>query len=1584
MTPRIKLLTIGLLAGATAFPIAAHANARLLFSTDATMDGSSVEADKPVVQTAGVTQVELPGGGVASFVDAAEYSIRADGGIDLKRGSVTVSLPGGGSLAVHLPDGVVGRLQDAGSVAAFIARPGEASTGHVMTGKMVLALASTTRTFSTGQFFRASASDGIDRTIAGNVQAAPGPDQSATADRDPSAVADARTGGPAAVAANGMPIALGNSLASAGASAEIVAAGRRIEAAVGNPSLESFPSGDFALLAQYASRASAPYGGQAFPGAGADIVRTYFQWLASGGNGYGSGFLSAYAGFLGQYLDLIRSGAAPSSFSRTSQAQINSFISYQGRINAFGTLSSSNRRLVEAYLTFLQGGGNPDRFTVTYTELSAAYLAFLRTGGVPTDFTTASQSTVHAYLSFLNDANLLQLLSAQDRALIAQYLHGLANGGNGIAFASQYRATLDAWYIHLDAGFLPSSYTAADITTLRAYLETLESTGMFATVLGSRATYFQSYLAYLRTGGAPDGWSGLNANVFASYASRIDAFNLYLAGGNLPSGYSELDATTLRSYLEALAKAGALQRYLGSNANFYTAYLTFLQNGGTYDGYGDLPVNIFTNYGTSLSLYFTYLKNGGIPSAYTALSQAEIRAYLDALERAGVLARFTGDYANFYSAYFAYIQNGGNPDLYANLPVPPDFPRFASTLQSYVTYLRGGGLPGSYTAVDLQTLQAYIDAIIASGRATELLGENAVFLTSYFTYIRDGGAPNGYFGLPIYADYAANLRAYFLYLEGGGLPSAYTSLTQVQLQAYLKALTDAGVMGQLFTGQTLTYLTGFYAHLQGGGTVTNYAGTPSYSGYASALTAYYAYLQGGGLPSGYTALTPDQIRAYLQALSDAGVLNQLFTGATLSYLTSFYTHLQGGGTITNYGASPVYANYVTALNAYYIYLQGGGRPSAYTALTQAQIQAYLQALVDAGLVGQFFSGTSLTFFTSYQTYLAGGGTPDTFTGLPTVTPPSGSFTYAGGFTNGDGVKAYYSKAGYGYSSNTILMDSDGTPSSDTRYKLVQETARASEVGGDAAIVVGRLNDGQYRYNANGTMITETATANGGLPYFVGQPIVGTLPTSGKIDYTLYAATAPIYSNASTAPGTFAANLTLQFGAQWKFGMDGTITMPDATYALATAGRSTGQLVNFDVPRASDFVFGFQNTATGSACTSGNCYMLMYGSFAGSNPQNRMGINYQYTDNTNFTTLPRILGAAAFAANGTLGTGGTTTPVTPPSTTVTPLSGYGGGFTAANPITRIVTSLGPTSILGGGAGGEYNRSANSYALNSSGMMTQYAVGTLDRSSGTTTVTDIFGNADAIIGRWTNGQTAGTAAYTLSANQGFHYFFNRPISVAFSLPTSGQINYNLIASTKPTIADGSLAPGVFEARMAFLFGSSIRVAMEGSITMPTSGSNSVFNFSTQGGMANPSQTTTGVFHSTGAFQYSVSATQSTRPCGSSGCSVDFNGSFTGNNTNTIGMTYTAQNGDINKTLIGAALFGAQTTSAPAIPAPAPASAPAMADASNWARWDAPTAASALPMLSLDTPATALPGSVSATESQRSMAEALLGGKIRFDNK
>ena len=1377
-----------LLIGASSLALAAQPRAQeIVFADNADLAAAALRGER-VSQPTGVTQLRLANGAMLSFVEGAEFQLRPDGSVELFKGNVTVTGAAKADAVIHLAGQGSGKISGAGSSGSFSvgtdAKGKPKATGRILTGLGVIANGREEKRFTAGQAWEVA--NGHPR-LATSAPAAPAPrltraavaatpvrPQANTPAIPPQVqVASISEGGPAAAAENGLPVVLGEALAAAGASGDIVSAGQRVEAAVVNPTLETFPSDDLSSLVAYAAQLERLNGGRPFNQAQADVIRAYLRYLADGGAQ--AQFLTVYAGLLVQFLDLVRSGAAPTSFSGTSFADINAFISYRGRTDGFAALSGQNRVLVDAYLAFILGGGNADQFVSRYTSLTSAYFAFLRGGGDPLAFEGATQATLGAYITFLNDSGLLVRLAEADRALLRAYL---ANGGT--AFIAQYRVALTAYFSYLSSGQLPSGYAALDPAVLRQYLETLHAAGLFNQVLGAQAEFYAGYLAHLRAGGTIDTWQGLPANVFAGYAQALASYQAYLAAGGLPSAYTALDAGVLRQYLDALAAAGALDRFLGGNATFYAQYLVYLQGGGTLDGWQGLPFNVFTNYATALHAYYDYLANGGLPSGYTALSQAEIRNYLAALQAAGANGAFLGQLTAFYSAYFTFLAEGGNPDFYAGLPTPPNFQAFADAVAAYVAYLQAGGVPSAYTGADLALLQQYIKALIDSGNLNTLLAEQAQF-----------------------------------------------------------------------------------------------------------LTAYYAYLAGGGSADGYTAL-------------------------------------------------PVYANYVTALEAYYAYLAAGGAPSGYTLLTQEQILDYLKALTDAGVLAALFDGATLAFIQSYYVYLAGGGNPDLFEGLPDTgggTPPVRLTTYTGGFpSNASGSKAIAGNAGNIQPANsTPTLNSDGSLA--TAGDIAPLTTKVTDVAGDASAVVGRFYDGTARFKTTSSGFG----INNGLPYVVLAPKGAPLPTSGTIDYKVLAATRPVYSDGRSAPGTFDAALTIGFSSnntQLRFRTLGTIVMPetggDVTYTFSTPNYAGGQMQEVIYDSLNNYFFGAGMTGTGAACVSGGtgCNITLYGDFAGTTPENRLGLMYQTYGGA--FNAGRLQGAAIFGREGTFTGGGTT----PPADSGV-LTSYTGGFNGTDPRINILTTLRLSNNVQF-PGSENGFAALSYTLNGDGGLASYTrAGGFTRTPGTMTISDVAGDADVLLGRWSNGTNTGANTFTLNANQGLHYMLTRAVPTGFAAPTAGIVQYGLLAATRPTWVDGSGAPGTFTASLAINFGTTVpRIAMEGRVAMPSGGAGGEpynFDFSTVGGLADVSRSQSDLLvYPNGQIGFVIAGNDGLLPCSTTTCTVGFNGSFAGS-ADKFGVTYSVVNGENSaKWITGAAAFKASGTSGGTTP---PAGAATLTNAATY---------------------------------------------------
>ena len=829
-----------LLVGASTLTIAHPAFAAgILYAADG---NAQFAPDQRGTATGGIVQIKLDNGAIVSFSEGTQYQVNSDGSVVLYKGSATIS-GGSNRTKVTLPGGAQAVVAGMAGSAILKAEADGTIGGHVISGTATMGPAGQRpRSFGEGELFAMNpgakpkqvVSNGANATPGANRPGAnrPGASRPSRPNRPtrPDVVAMGNNAGPVAAAQNGLPVSLGDSLASAGASGDILGAAKRVEAAVANPSIETFPVGDLQALVEAAARLQNVYGGTSFPAAQADIIRTYLGFLASGNSG--ADFLTDYAGFLAQYLDLVRSGAAPSGFDGASVAQINSFITYLSRTGGLNDLNAQNAALVEAYLEFLSTGGNPDLFAGTFTGLTEAYFTFLRNGGVPADFAGASQETLNAYLTFLNDSGLLVQLDAADQALVAAFLD---NGG--IGFTTSFQSALSEYFDFLAAGNLPSDYTALDQATLQSYLAVLADTGLLQATLGAQAGFYADYLAFLQSGGSVDAFDGLPANIFTDYATALNAYFAFLENGGVPSAYDALSQETITAYLAALQTAQANDQFLGDLSQFYADYFAFLQTGGNPDNFAGLPVPPnFPAFADALNAYAAFLAAGGLPSEFTGFDLTLLADYLEAIENSGQINTLLGENGGLLDAYFAFLANGGAADGFNGLPI---YANYLEAVEAYYAFVLAGGLPSNYTALDQDTLEAYLAALSNLNiLQDELAGDELAFLNGYLAFVENGGDPDNFTGLPIYADYLAAVQAYYAFILSGGLPSNYTALDLATIEAYLAALSGLNLLENQLQGDAFTFLNDYLAFVSGGGNPDQFGGLPDLGDIPQALAGY--------------------------------------------------------------------------------------------------------------------------------------------------------------------------------------------------------------------------------------------------------------------------------------------------------------------------------------------------------------------------------------------------------------------------------------------------------------------------------------------------------------------------------------------------------------------------------------------------------------------------------------------------------------------------------------------------------------------------------------------------------------------------
>src|SRR5690606_11833138 len=108
------------------------------------------------------------------------------------------------------------------AAASFTVTGDGTSRGHALTGSVAILRAGNTRTFELGEMWAADA-DRVRQVVSNGAQTVP--------EGDEVLVADMEEGGAVAAAVNGLPVSLGDALAAAGASGDVLAAARRVEAA---------------------------------------------------------------------------------------------------------------------------------------------------------------------------------------------------------------------------------------------------------------------------------------------------------------------------------------------------------------------------------------------------------------------------------------------------------------------------------------------------------------------------------------------------------------------------------------------------------------------------------------------------------------------------------------------------------------------------------------------------------------------------------------------------------------------------------------------------------------------------------------------------------------------------------------------------------------------------------------------------------------------------------------------------------------------------------------------------------------------------------------------------------------------------------------------------------------------------------------------------------------------------------------------------------------------------------------------------------------------------------------------------------
>ena len=427
--------------------------------------------------------------------------------------------------------------------------------------------------------------------------------------------------------------------------------------------------------------------------------------------------------------------------------------------------------------------------------------------------------------------------------------------------------------------------------------------------------------------------------------------------------------------------------------------------------------------------------------------------------------------------------------------------------------------------------------------------------------------------------------------------------------------------------------------------------------------------------------------------------------------------------------------------------------------------------------------------------------------------------------------------------------------------------------------------------------------NSGLSYAL-VPLMSRLPANGRVDYTLLGATRPVYGNGITAPGTFDGSAVLIIDTTASFGIDATVTMPDAIYTLVSNGglEEPGIALSFNQGRLGGSGFSANLTTTvdgdGAACaTEGQDCNTSLAIAVGGDSAEYAGITYVISDSGDNST--GLSGTAVFGGELVLDAPDPLPEGIERQNQHVVYASTRHGIDNRDPATVIYDET-------TGAPLAYQWELNEFTQERE----RPQIGTAAQGEA--------GSAGDVLGwvRWTDGRTAGryfdnTDGLEISANTGWHVLSGTP---ATNLPTSGTVSYDLIGNTAPTRRDGTVAPGTLDsAQAAVQFGTTSRVGVELGVSIGgesySLGSVGGVSDLSQGFEIGADQDGRLVLFGGAGFNGTATASGGSLCSGDSpGCNVNFRGFLAGEGASHLGLAYTFGSTGYDSQVDGTAAFAA----------------------------------------------------------------------------
>ncbi|AKM09107.1 hypothetical protein [Croceicoccus naphthovorans] len=773
-------------------------------------------------------------------------------------------------------------------------------------------------------------------------------------------------------------------------------------------------------------------------------------------------------------------------------------------------------------------------------------------------------------------------------------------------------------------------------------------------------------------------------------------------------------------------------------------------------------------------------------------------------------------------AYLRYLADSGNAAQFQAA--------YNAILAQYLTLLQQGGSAADFEGADLDSVNAYLAYLQANGQLEQLFASQQDLIAAYLAFLAEGGDPASF----VYGDgtidpelltaYGNALAAYLAYLADGGAAGSYDVLSAAQIQAYLAALENAGLLDSLFAVQA-DALRAYLAYLENGGLPGDYDGIdaliPGLSDalaqqYAAALAVYYAYLADGGVPSEYDSLTQQALLAYLQALNDAGLLAGLPDGQG-EFLTAYLAWLNDGGSADQFPGLPTTglsdAQKLAIVDGFLAHIKANGLPSTFTDADFDTVLAYFQDYVSLKLQ-QDGRAEDNALLNTYFNYVRFGGNPnaDEFPGLPALGGSTATYAVAHALNRPNAaVQAATSTGGY---TMPLTLDADGAPVYILSDILVQgPTVAERDIG--SVTTSTRVYGDRYTYGGQYWALG----VDQGLHFATAAPLVNA-PANATINYVLDSATSPTFNDGSSAPGTFDAAIAVNYnGLQLRMAAEGSVIMPgDTTYTFTTPGGVAGVL---DLPvttfATSADRMAIQQSAplvgTGKACVAGatNCNIYL-GATPGGDEAEALVLSYASREGGDGSI--GFAGSAGFVADtGSGGGGGTGEYVAP-------------DFDASNIVFYSATyaqqGTGSPTLNNPAVSGSATRDDDG-AIND----VEY-LGAVRFRRGDMPVLEQSGTDYVLLTRFGEGSfDYYDTPYQVSEGRTFDMVaISNPNTI---LPTGGTVTYALTGGYAPQTTNG-LTNASFDMTMAVAFGYTPRVAVEGTLSLDTT-----YEFSTPGGLA-----------------------------------------------------------------------------------------------------------------------------------------------------